>query len=205
MVLNSILTKEQVNRDVGGSLILHWRPDQIKATVIPILPEEKQIQIQQKVIESLNLRQQSKHLLECAKRAVEIAIEQDEQTAIDYLEKETEGDRVMNITQFTMEEVRCFSGRQEFKIRPLTFLVGENSTGKTTALGCFQVLADYLRGESVHFNSDPYSMGVFRDIVRNSKKKEKAFELGFTFGGENEDIECAVEFAEKKGGFEAHC
>ena len=28
-------------------------------------------------------------LLECAKRAVEIAIEQDEQTAIDYLENET--------------------------------------------------------------------------------------------------------------------
>ena len=90
LVLNSILTKEQANRDVGGSLILHWRPDQVKATVIPILPKEKQIQIQQKVIESLNLRKQSKHLLECAKRAVEIAIEQDEQTAIDYLEKETE-------------------------------------------------------------------------------------------------------------------
>ena len=32
-----------------------------------------------------NLQTQSKHLLECAKRAVEIAIEQDEQTAIDYL------------------------------------------------------------------------------------------------------------------------
>ena len=35
--------------------------------VIPILLEEKQIQIQQKVIESLNLHQQSKHLLECVK------------------------------------------------------------------------------------------------------------------------------------------
>ena len=108
----------------------------------------------------------------------------------------------MSITQFTMEDVRCFAERQEFNIRPLTFLVGENSTGKTTALACFQVLANYLRGESIHFNSDPYSMGVFRDIVRNSKKKEKAFELGFTFGGENEDLDFIVEFAEKKGGFE---
>ena len=27
----------------------------------------------------------------------------------------------MNITQFTMEEVRCFAERQEFNIRPLTF------------------------------------------------------------------------------------
>ena len=88
-VLNSILTEEQANRDVGGSLILHWRPDQVKAAVIPILPEEKQIQIQQKVVESCNLRTQSKHLLECAKRAVEIAIEEDEQTALDWLEQET--------------------------------------------------------------------------------------------------------------------
>ena len=51
----------------------------------------------------------------------------------------------MNITQFTMEKVRCFAESQPFEIRPLTFLVGENSTGKTTALGCFQVLANYLK------------------------------------------------------------
>ncbi len=102
----------------------------------------------------------------------------------------------MNITQFTMEEVRCFAERQEFDIRPLTFLVGENSTGKTTALACFQVLASYLNGLGIDFNSAPYSMGIFRDIVRNSRKTEKVFKLGFTFRGKNEDIECTVEFVE---------
>ena len=109
----------------------------------------------------------------------------------------------MNITQFTMEEVRCFAGRQEFNIRPLTFLVGENSTGKTTALACFQVLANYLSEGGIDFNSHPYSMGTFRDIVRNSRKTEKVFTLGFTFGGENEDVECTVEFVEKRGGVES--
>ena len=89
LVLNSIQTKEQVNRDVGGSVILHWRPDQVKGTVIPILPESKQIEIQQKVTESFNLRKQSKHLLECAKLAVEIAIEKDEQAAVKWLKNET--------------------------------------------------------------------------------------------------------------------
>ena len=54
--------------------------------VIPILTEEKQIQIQQKVIESFNLHKHAKDLLEYAKRAVEIAIEQDEQAAIDWLD-----------------------------------------------------------------------------------------------------------------------
>ena len=42
-----------------------------------------------KVIESFDLRKQSRHLLECAKRAVENAIENDEQTAIKWLEAET--------------------------------------------------------------------------------------------------------------------
>ena len=90
LALNSMLTKEQVTQDVGGSVILHWRPDQVKGTLIPILSKEKQTQIQQKVIESFNLRKQSKCLLEYAKRAVEMAIESDEQTAIDWLENETE-------------------------------------------------------------------------------------------------------------------
>jgi len=89
LVLNSILTQEQVNRDVGGSIILHWRPDQVKETVIPILPKELQTKIQQKVSESFTLRKQSKHLLECAKKAVEMAIERDEKFAMKWLEKET--------------------------------------------------------------------------------------------------------------------
>ena len=108
----------------------------------------------------------------------------------------------MNITQFTMEEVRCFAGRQEFNIRPLTFLVGENSTGKTTALACFQVLANYFCEKEMDFNADPYSMGIFRDIVRSSRKAEKVFKLGFTFKGTDEDVECTVEFVEKPGGVE---
>ena len=86
LVLNSILTQEQINQDVGGSVILHWRPDQVAGTVIPILEKEKQTEIEQKVIESFNLRKRAKELLEYAKRAVEIAIEQGEQKAIDWLE-----------------------------------------------------------------------------------------------------------------------
>ena len=91
LVLNSILTQEQINRDVGGSVILHWRPNQVARTVIPILHQEKQAEIQQKVIESFNLRRHAKDLLEYAKRAVEIAIEQDEQIAINWLASVSQG------------------------------------------------------------------------------------------------------------------
>ena len=108
----------------------------------------------------------------------------------------------MSITQFTMEEVRCFGEQQTLEIRPLTFLVGENSTGKTTALACFHVLADYFQRRGIDFNSHPYSMGTFRDIVRNSKKKEKTFKLGYAYKHENEDVEVTTEFAEKTSGIE---
>lgn len=75
----------------------------------------------------------------------------------------------MSITQFTLEEVRCFAGRQTLEIRPLTFLVGENSTGKTPALACFHILANFLCGRGVDFNekpsnSHPYSMGTLSHI-----------------------------------------
>ena len=110
----------------------------------------------------------------------------------------------MDITQFTMEEVRCFGEPQTLEIRPLTFLVGENSTGKTTTLACFHVLADYLlnRNWDIDFNAAPYSMGTFKDIVRNSRKPDKVFKLGFTYKHDSENIEWTLEFVEKKEGFE---
>ena len=57
--------------------------------VLPILAKDKQIQIRQRVAEAFALRRRSKHLLECAKRAVELAIEQDEQTALAWLKSQT--------------------------------------------------------------------------------------------------------------------
>lgn len=63
---------------------------------MPRITEAKQIQIQQKITESFSLREQSRHLLECARQAVEIAIEQDEQTVREWLENET---KAMQIQQ----------------------------------------------------------------------------------------------------------
>ena len=69
LVMNTILCQEQMKRDVGGSVILHWRPEQIKDVTIPILDKETQLQIKEKITESFKLRKQSKHLLECAKKS----------------------------------------------------------------------------------------------------------------------------------------
>ncbi len=89
----------------------------------------------------------------------------------------------MKLDRFLVEDVRCFKGPQEVRIRPLTFLVGENSTGKTTVLGCMQALADYMYGAhaTMDFNRHPYEMGSFREIVRKSKPLLKSFKIGATF------------------------
>jgi restriction endonuclease S subunit len=64
-------------------------PYDIRTFPIPLLNEGIQTQIQQKITESFNLRQQSKHLLECAKKAVEMAIERDEKEALKWLKEQT--------------------------------------------------------------------------------------------------------------------
>jgi restriction endonuclease S subunit len=88
VLLKSIVGQLQLKKGCSGTILTAINKDEFGRVILPIIAEEKQKQIQQKVVESFNLRKQSKHLLECAKRAVEIAIEEDEQTAIDWLETE---------------------------------------------------------------------------------------------------------------------
>ena len=78
-------------RNARGSVQQRLNLETLNEIMLPIPEMEVQSKIKDTIIESFNLRKQSKHLLECAKRAVEIAIEQDEQTAIDWLERETKG------------------------------------------------------------------------------------------------------------------
>lgn len=85
LVLNSLIVKMQAERDAGGSIIQHWKPSEIEKVVIPWLPIDKQEHLSRKIQESFSLRRDSRELLERAVQAVELAIEKDEQTAIDWL------------------------------------------------------------------------------------------------------------------------
>lgn len=82
LVLNSIIVKMQAERDAGGSIIQHWKPNEIENVVVPKLPENIQMQIVEKIQQSFILKTESQKLLELAKTAVEIAIEQGEEQAI---------------------------------------------------------------------------------------------------------------------------
>lgn len=85
LVLNSTLVQQQILRDAGGSIIKHWRLDQVKNTLIPILGKEKQKKIKSKIKDSCSYRTKSKQLLEIAKQGVEMAIEQNEAMAKEWI------------------------------------------------------------------------------------------------------------------------
>lgn len=85
LVLNSIIVKMQAERDAGGSIIQHWKPSEIENVIIPILDPEAQQEITNKIRDSFKLRRESARLLNLAKAAVEIAIEQGEDKAMDLL------------------------------------------------------------------------------------------------------------------------
>ncbi len=85
LALNSKLVKMQSERDAGGSIILHWRVSEIENVVVPLVDMAIQSQIADLVQQSFALKAQSTHLLDVAKRAVEMAIEQDEATAMAWI------------------------------------------------------------------------------------------------------------------------
>ena len=93
--------------------------------------------------------------------------------------------------ELILQDVRCFAGEQRARVRPITLLVGENGTGKTTFLGCYRALHGVLSGaEQPNFNEEPFAMGAFRDIARSRRghlDRFKEFKLGFTLEGEGDE------------------
>lgn len=89
VLLKSMVGQLQLKKGCSGTILTAINQDEFKQIILPIISDKTQKTIQQKITESFNLRKQSKHLLECAKSAVEIAIEQDEDVAIKWLQKQT--------------------------------------------------------------------------------------------------------------------
>lgn len=83
----------------------------------------------------------------------------------------------------TLKNFRCFREEQTAKLAPLTLLVGENSTGKTSFMAMIRALWDVAyRHQIPDFKEPPYDLGSFDEVVYNrGARGEKAdvFEAGF--------------------------
>lgn len=117
---------------------------------------------------------------------------------------------MINLREFIIEDVRCFQGSHRADIRPITFLVGENSTGKTSFLGSYRALFQIMGAgitfpfpgmrDNPNFNLEPFHMGAFRDIVRHRRgqfNKPDTFILGCSISDGNKKYDMLFTFVEE--------
>ena len=65
-----------------------------------------------------------------------------------------------------LRNYRCFRDRQDARLAPLTILVGDNSTGKTSFLAMIRALWNVAYEDRVpNFKEEPYDLGSFDEIA----------------------------------------
>ena len=89
----------------------------------------------------------------------------------------------MTLKAITLQNFRCFRERQTARLAPLTLLVGDNSTGKTSFLALIRALWDVGVGNRVpDFKESPYDLGSFEEIAHRRGGRvghADTFEAGF--------------------------
>ncbi len=84
--------------------------------------------------------------------------------------------------QVIIQNVRCFHDRKAVPLRPITLLLGENSTGKSTFLALTRIAWHIFRGSTPpNFNDDPFHLGSYDQIAsipRNQGTPPEFFIIG---------------------------
>jgi len=102
----------------------------------------------------------------------------------------------MAMDRIFFEGIRCFATRQEVPLAPLTVLVGENSTGKSTVLALVRLAWDLANQRSPDFNEEPFLLGAFEQIAsRVGGRMKTSFELGI----EHRGLHLEVRFGARAG------
>lgn len=93
--------------------------------------------------------------------------------------------------------------RTTLPIYPVNFLVGENSTGKTSMLALLELLSVPDFWFDLDFNGGTYEFGGYRDIVSAGAEDQTEFQVGIFKPGENnpnESICYMMHFREAESG-----
>ena len=89
---------------------------------------------------------------------------------------------LQGLRQVTLENFRCFREPQMARLAPLTLLVGENSTGKTSFLALIRALAAIVSERMPDFKEEPYDLGSFDEIAHHRGGRggrARSFSAGF--------------------------
>ena len=88
------------------------------------------------------------------------------------------------MNEIILKDFRCFHERQSARLAPLTLLVGENSTGKTSFLALLKALWDMVYSIRMpDFKESPYDLGSFDEIVHHRVSRAESFDAGFSLDG----------------------
>ena len=83
---------------------------------------------------------------------------------------------------FMIENVRCFTNPPPVPLAPLTLLVGENSTGKSTFLASIRLAWDTINQFSTpDFNEEPFVLGGFNEVANYQGDQVRATSFSFGF------------------------
>jgi predicted ATPase len=98
------------------------------------------------------------------------------------------------------EGIRCFATRQEVPLAPLTVLVGENSSGKSTVLALIRLAFDLVIEENYpDFNEEPFLLGAFDQIASHLEKEKEGRRSTFTIGWRMDGMAIEGQFVAHKG------
>lgn len=90
-------------------------------------------------------------------------------------------------------------------LKDVNFLVGENSTGKTSILSLIKLLSDHTFWFTFDFSTDEVDLGFFKEIVSQNNGGIKSFNIGFfkekieTSGAETDFEIIYLSFKNKNG------
>ena len=81
-----------------------------------------------------------------------------------------------------LEDFRCFDGKRDVRLAPITVLVGENSTGKSSFLAAIRAAWDIAFGQGTpNFKEEPFDLGSYEQIANfpsHRTGRSKIFRIG---------------------------
>jgi hypothetical protein len=112
-----------------------------------------------------------------------------------------------SIARLLLENVRCFHSARKVTLAPITLLIGENSSGKSTLLSLLRIASD-IGLRTPDFNEEPFLLGAFDQIAHyhgGRGGRARQFHLGYTIpvtavaSSLGSEIQVSAKFMEKDG------
>jgi restriction endonuclease S subunit len=88
-IMKSIIGQMQLRKGCNGTILTAISKDELNKIKLPKIPDATQLEIKRLVQQMYEKQEKSKKLIDVAKRAVEIAIDEDEDAAVRFIDQET--------------------------------------------------------------------------------------------------------------------